>query len=155
MRYFAPLRLCYFISRQVCIFTFASLIDFLNCSALRSVSITEISPLLWLRLTSHSLLLLQISPSMRPHGISSSIFPRLPAQFTYRSYDCLLDFTASSQLIHSVSLNIRFLFVRLRLRYCFFSPTSRDVRLANHFGVRRQLRPNMDFHHRLTACPSY
>ena len=56
-----------------------SLFDFLNCSALRSTLITRAFTLLWLLLTSHSSLLLRISSSMRPHGISSSIFPRLPA----------------------------------------------------------------------------
>ena len=60
-------------------------------------------------------------------------------------YDCLLDFTAFSQLIRHASLSIRFLFVRLRFRYCFFSPTSHDVKLASRFGVRRQLRPLWTF----------
>ena len=46
----------------------------LNCSALRSISITEIFSLLWLLLTSHSSLLLQISLSVRPHGINQYSF---------------------------------------------------------------------------------
>src|SRR5699024_5461787 len=40
---------------------------------------------------------------------------------------------------------IRFLFVRLRFRYPFFSPTSRGVNLGSRFGVRRQLRPLWTF----------
>ena len=40
---------------------------------------------------------------------------------------------------------IRFLFVRLRFRYPFFSPTPHDVNLGSRFGVRRQLRPSWTF----------
>ena len=40
---------------------------------------------------------------------------------------------------------IRFLFVRLRFRYPFFSPTPHDVNLGNRYGVRRQLRPLWTF----------
>ena len=37
--------------------------------------------------------------------------------------------------------HIRFLFVRLRFRYPFFSPTPHGVNLGSRYGVRRQLRP--------------
>ena len=40
---------------------------------------------------------------------------------------------------------IRFLFVRLRFRYPFLSPTPRGVNLGSRFGVRRQLRPLWTF----------
>ena len=40
---------------------------------------------------------------------------------------------------------IRFLFVRLRFRYPFFSPTPHDVNLGSRYGVRRQLRPLWTF----------
>ena len=40
---------------------------------------------------------------------------------------------------------IRFLFVRLRFRYPFFSPTPRDVNLGSRYGVRWQLRPLWTF----------
>jgi len=70
-----------------------------------------------------------------------SIFPRLPARSTCMGYGCPLDFTTFSQLIRHTSLGIRFLFVRLRFRYCFFSPTPHGVKLASRYGVRRQLRP--------------
>ena len=36
---------------------------------------------------------------------------------------------------------IRFLSVRLRFRYPFFSPTPHDVNLGSRYGVRWQLRP--------------
>ena len=57
------------------------------------------------------------------------------------SYGLLWDFTALGQLIRHMSLGIRFLFVRLRFRYCFFSPTPHDVNLASRYRVRRKLRP--------------
>ena len=40
---------------------------------------------------------------------------------------------------------IRFLFVRLRFRYPFFSPTPHDANLGSRYGVRRQLRPLWTF----------
>ena len=40
---------------------------------------------------------------------------------------------------------IRFLFVRLRFRYPFFSPISHDTNLGSCYGVRRQLRPLWTF----------
>ena len=60
-------------------------------------------------------------------------------------YDCLLDFTAFCQLIRHTGLIIRFLCVRLHVRYCFLSPTPRGVNLASRYGVRRQLRPLWTF----------
>ena len=50
---------------------------------------------------------------------------------------------------------IRFLFVRLRFRYPFFSPIPHDTNLGSRSGVRRATTPLVDFHHRLAACPSY
>ena len=46
-----------------------------------------------------------------------------------------------SPLIRYAGLGIRFLFVRLRFCYCFFSPTPHDVNLASRYRVRWQLRP--------------
>ena len=40
---------------------------------------------------------------------------------------------------------IRFLFVRLRFRYPFFSPAPHDANLGSRYGVRRQLRPLWTF----------
>ena len=88
--------------------------------------------LLRLLLTSRSSLLLRLmEPPVSLHGISLTVFPR--------------DFDVYSQLIRRKRLNIRFLFVRLRFRYPFFSPTPRDVNLGSRFGVRRQLRPLWTF----------
>ena len=50
-----------------------------------------------------------------------------------------------SPLIRRIRLNIGFLFVRLRFRYPFLSPTPRDVNLGSRSGVRRQLRPLWTF----------
>ena len=47
---------------------------------------------------------------------------------------------ACCPLIRYTSLIIRFLFVRLRFCYCFFSPTPHDVNLASRFWVRCELR---------------
>ena len=57
----------------------------------------------------------------------------------------LLDFNARGRLIRPMSLSIRFLFVRLRFRYCFFSPIPHDMNLASRFRVRRKLRPLWTF----------
>ena len=57
----------------------------------------------------------------------------------------LLDFAAFSRFIPPISLGIRFLFVRLRFRYCFFSPLPHDMNLASCFRVRRKLRPLWTF----------
>ena len=66
----------------------------MNCSALRSVPITGISSLLWLRLTSHSSLLLQLmEPPVRPHGISHQSFlvylPNLHVRITFAFWTSL------------------------------------------------------------------
>ena len=71
----------------------------------------------------------------------SRTFPRLPVRSTLQGYGCLLDFAACSQLIRLLRLDIGFLFVGPRFRYGFFSPTSRNVKLANRYRVRWQLRP--------------
>ena len=44
-------------------------------------------------------------------------------------------------LIRRMRLYIKFLFVRLRFRYPFFSPIPHDINLGSRFKVRRQLRP--------------
>ena len=84
-------------------------------------------------------------PLTRPHGISSPVFPRLPAWFTCMGYGCLLDFVTSGPLIRHAGLGIRFLFVRLRFHYPFFSPIPHDMNLGSRFLVRRQLRPLWTF----------
>ena len=52
-----------------------TILQLIDCSALHSISITEISSLLWLLLTSHSSLLLGFYPSMRPPRLRCELFP--------------------------------------------------------------------------------
>ena len=52
-----------------------------------------------------------------------------------------LDFVTFGPLILRMRLGIKFLFVRLRFRYSFFSPAPHDINLGSRFKVRRQLRP--------------
>nr|DAY68104.1 MAG TPA: hypothetical protein [Caudoviricetes sp.] len=49
------------------------------------------------------------------------------------SYVCLLDFATLCPLVRHTSLGIRFLFVRLRFRYPFFSPAPRDTNLGSRY----------------------
>ena len=60
-------------------------------------------------------------------------------------YGCLLDFAVCCQLIRHARLIIRFLFVRLRFCYPFFSPTPHSANLGSRYRVRRQLRPLWTF----------
>lgn len=81
----------------------------------------------------------------RPHGIRHTSFivylPNLRIKVTVAfGY-----FTVFSQLVHLIRLSIRFLFVRPRVRYCFFSPERHHSRLASRYRVRRQLRPRRTF----------
>ena len=73
-----------------------NVLQLIDCSALRSIPITETSPLLWLLLTSHSSLLLRLMrPSVRPPQLRCVLFPSiylphlpvLPAAF---GLQCLL-----------------------------------------------------------------
>ena len=106
------------------------------CSALRCCH------LLWRLLTSHSSLLLrQMRPSVRPHGISPEPFPVYSPDLRIKVTVADLDFDAFCHLIRLIRLTIRFLSVEPRFRYCFFSPTPRDVNLASRYRVRWQLRP--------------
>ena len=80
-------------------------------------------------------------PSVRPHGISSDTFSVYSPDLHIKIYGCLSDFSVCGHLILLIRLNIRFLFVKPRFRYCFFSPISHDINLASRYRVRRQLRP--------------
>lgn len=55
------------------------------------------------------------------------------------------NFIAFGQLVRLIRFSIRFLFVRPRVRYCFFSPKGRPLKLASRYGVRWQLRPEWTF----------
>ena len=48
-----------------------------------------------------------------------------------------------------------FLFVRPRIRYCFFSPKPCGLKLASRYGVHRQMVPLEDFHPGPVTCLSY
>ena len=81
----------------------------------------------------------------RPHGISHTSFivylPNLRIKVTV----AFRNLTVFSQLVRLVRLCIRFLFVRPRVRYCFFSPKRHRLKLASRYRVRWQLRPEWTF----------
>ena len=86
-----------------------------------------------------------IPPSTRPHGISRQSFLVYPLDLHMRITVAFLDFVTFGPLILRMRLGIKFLFVRLRFRYSFFSPAPHDINLGSRFGVRRQLRPLWTF----------
>ncbi len=67
---------------------------------------------------------------------------RVVIKATYKAFACE---DVYGQLVRLLRLSIRFLFVRPRFRYCFFSPKRRRLKLASRFRVRRQLRPLWTF----------
>lgn len=81
----------------------------------------------------------------RPHGINHTSFivylPNLRIKVTV----AFGNFTVFCQLVRLIRLHIRFLFVRPRVRYCFFSPKRHHLKLASRYRVRRQLRPEWTF----------
>ena len=81
----------------------------------------------------------------RPHGINHTSFivylPNLRIKVTV----AFGNFTVFCQLVRLIRLHIRFLFVRPRVRYCFFSPKRHRLKLASRYRVRRQLRPEWTF----------
>ena len=81
----------------------------------------------------------------RPHGINHISFivylPNLRIKVTVAFWN----FTVLCQLVRLIRLSIRFLFVRPRIRYCFFSPKRHRLKLASRYRVRRQLRPEWTF----------
>ena len=79
--------------------------------------------------------------STRPRGISRQSFLVYLLDLRIRVTVAFLDFVTLSPLILRIRLGIKFLFVRLRFRYPFFSPAPRDTNLGSRFRVRRQLRP--------------
>ena len=122
-----------------------NVLQLIDCSVLRSIPITGTSSLLRPLLTSHSSLLLRYIPACetsrdKPASLSSSaclIYThglRLPLGLR-----CLMP------AYPLCAPYIRFLFVRLRFRYPFFSPIPRDTNLGSRYGVRRQLRPLWTF----------
>ena len=86
-----------------------------------------------------------IPPSTRPHGISRQSFLVCPLDLHMRITVAFLDFVTFGPLILRMRLGIKFLFVRMRFRYPFFSPTSHNMNLGSRYRVRRQLRPLWTF----------
>ena len=120
------------------------LITRLYCSALRQRPFQDLC-LLWLLLTSHSSLLLRYIPACetsrdKPASLSSS---------TCLIYAHGLRLPFGLRCLRSAyppcTPYIRFLSVRLRFRYPFFSPVPHDTNLGSRYGVRRQLRPLWTF----------
>lgn len=110
--------------------------------------------LLWPLLTSHNSLLLQLmEPPVRSHGINFRFF--LVYLLIYAGG---LRLSLGLRCLEPAHLpttpHIRFLFVRIRFRYPFFSPTSHDANLGNRHGLSAAT-PLVEFHHKLTTCPSY
>ena len=58
-------------------------------------------------------------------------------------------------LIRRMRLYIKFLFVRLRFRYPFFSPVPHGYKPWESLWGCSATSSLVDFHHRQTACPSY
>ena len=58
------------------------------------------------------------------------------------------------QLIHLISLYIKFLFIEPRFRYRFFSRSITGLRFASCYRVRDKY-ASWDFHPRFMTCPSY
>ena len=127
----------------------------LDCSALRSASITEASTLLWPWLTSHGSLLLRLmEPPARPHGISPQSFlvclPDLRDWVTV-AFWTLLSYVSSSAKRALYQVSVRQATISLSL---LLACTSRCKPWESLWGSSATT-PLMDFHHRLTACPSY
>lgn len=81
----------------------------------------------------------------RPRGISRQSFLVYLLDLRIRVTVAFLDFVTLGPLILRIRLGIKFLFVRLRFRYPFFSPVPRGTNLGSRYGVRRQLRPVWTF----------
>ena len=77
----------------------------------------------------------------RPHGIRHTSFIVYLTNLRIKVTVAFWNFTVLGQLVRLIRLGIRFLFVSPRIRYCFFSPKGRPLKLASRYGVRWQLRP--------------
>ena len=111
--------------------------------------------LLWLLLTSHSSLFLRLmEPPARPHGISPQSFlvclPDLRDWVTV-AFWTLLSYVSSSAKRALYQVSVRQATISLSL---LLACTSRCKPWESLWGSSATT-PLMDFHHRLTACPSY
>ena len=119
-----------------------------------SPSATSISGLylLWPLLTSHSSLLLRrVSPPVRPHGISLPVYlPDLRTWVTVAFWTSLSTVSLSAMYaLYQVSVRQATISLSLLL-----ACTSRYKPWESLWGSSATT-PLVDFHHRLTACPSY
>ena len=73
-------------------------------------------------------------PTMNPNSANRQIFILSQNKNLFYSYTVTF---WTSLLLRPLGLCTEFLSVRLRFRYCFFSPTSHDVKLASRFRVGR------------------
>ena len=78
----------------------------------------------------------------------------LPIILYIHNDDPICGFDVYCHLTHLMHLCIRFLFVRLRFRYPFFSPVPHDTNLGVAFEFVGNY-ASVDFHHRALICPSY
>ena len=121
----------------------------LVCSAL------PIAMVLWLLLTSCSSLLLRLLPSARPHGISRQSFLVYPLDLRMRVTVAFRVFDVCCHLARRMRLHIQFLSVGATVSLLLpLACTSRCKPCKSLWGSSATT-PFVDFHHRLTACPSY
>ena len=106
---------------------------------------------------------LRLSPTMASADFSQFVVTTADDSVCETSRDKPVSLSSSTCLIYTHGLRlpfglrclepayppytpyIRFLFVRLRFRYPFFSPIPHGINLGSRFGVRRQLRPLWTF----------
>ena len=81
----------------------------------------------------------------RPRGISHTSFLVYLHGLRNKVTVAFRSFTVFGQLVRLMRLSTMFLFVRPRIRYCFFSPERHHSKLASRYGVRWQLRPAWTF----------
>ena len=110
--------------------------------------------LLWPLLTSHSSLLLRLVPPVRPHGISRQSFlvylPDLRLWVTVAFWTSLSQASLSAiGALYQVSVRQATILLSLPL-----ACSSRYKPWESLWGSSATT-PLVDFHHRLTACPSY
>ena len=120
-----------------------------------SATLVSMRCLLWLLLTSHGSLLLRLTkPPMRPHGISLQSFlvylPDLRSWVTVAFWTSL-SWASLSAMYALYQVSVRQATISLSL---LLAHTSRCKPWESLWGSSATT-PLVDFHHRLTACPSY
>ena len=94
------------------------------------------------------------APPARPHGISRQSFlvylPDLRTWVTVAFWTSL-PFASLSAMLALYQVSVR----QVLFRYPFFSPVPHGTNLGSRYKGSSATTPLVDFHHRLTACPSY